>query len=124
LRLYEQFMNFLFETYGDLYPMICVSDSRQRFKRWSPSLEDEEFVMAVMTGLCTVGVAFGMRLLGLRHARSASVVGLVVGCVCDSVLAETRLLNCSGGRNQWPALCENGLNASAFQSKQGQCKVD
>jgi hypothetical protein len=34
-RLYEHFMDFLFETYGLLYPMIWVSNSR-RFKRAEP----------------------------------------------------------------------------------------
>jgi hypothetical protein len=32
VEFYELFMNFLFETYGFLYPMIWVSDSRQVFK--------------------------------------------------------------------------------------------
>jgi hypothetical protein len=56
-------MNFLFETYGVLYPMIWVGDSQGRMKHWNPSLEDEMFVMAVMTVLCTAAVAFCVRVL-------------------------------------------------------------
>lgn len=56
-------MNFLFETYGFLYPMIWVSDSRRRFKRQDPSQEDEVFVMAAMTVACTGGAVFCVRFL-------------------------------------------------------------
>ena len=56
-------MNSLFETYGFLYPMILVSDSRKRSKRWDPSQEVEMFVMAFMALLCTGGAMFCMRFL-------------------------------------------------------------
>jgi hypothetical protein len=42
------------------------------------------FVMALMTVLCTAGVAFYLRFL------SASLAPLVIGSVCDSVLARTQ----------------------------------
>ena len=56
-------MNFLFETYEFLYPIILVSDSRQRSKRWDPSQEVDMFVMAFMTLLCTGGAMFCVRFL-------------------------------------------------------------
>ncbi len=56
-------MNFLFETYEFLYPMILVSDSRQRCKRWDPSQEVEMFVVALMTLLCMGAAMFCVRFL-------------------------------------------------------------
>src|SRR6266403_2006288 len=66
-------MNFLFETYEFLYPIILVSDSRQCSKRWDPSQEVEMFVMAFMTLLCTGGAMFCVRfLVALCKARASS----------------------------------------------------
>jgi hypothetical protein len=56
-------MNFLFETYEFLYPIILGSDSRQCSKRWDPSQEVEMFVMAFMTLLRTGGAMFCVRFL-------------------------------------------------------------
>ena len=55
-------MNLLLELYGLSYPMILVSDSRQRYQALE-SLEAEMFVTAAMTLLCTAAIVFYARFL-------------------------------------------------------------
>jgi hypothetical protein len=69
-------MNFLFDIYGFSYPMVWLSDSRQRFRRWDPNLEAEMFVIAAWTALSTAGIAFYVRfLVALQKERKPRLIG-------------------------------------------------
>lgn len=75
-------MNFLFETYELLYPMIQVRNSQVRnlkdrfrnlqIRTWVMKM----FAMAVVTALCVAGVAFCVRfMVALCKEREPRLVG-------------------------------------------------
>jgi hypothetical protein len=110
LFFYEQFMNFLFETYEVLYPMIQVRNSqvrnsKDRFRTYGfePGVM-KMFAMAVVTALCVAGVAFCVR------------PGWVPGraCLVGYWFGPHRLYR-HDSELQWCKIsesrCENGLHA-------------
>ena len=58
VRPYEQFMTLLFEIHGFLYPMEQVWWSINNVHALGRSEEAEMLAIAVVTLLCTAGVAF------------------------------------------------------------------
>jgi hypothetical protein len=111
-------MSFLFETYGFLYPMIWVSDSRRHFKPWDLRHGNEVFVMAVMAVRWAGSAIFCVRfLIALCNEREPRRMG--DWFAYDSALHR---------HNCWTAAVEEAIDArrvrtpwmrAAIQSKQG-----